>query len=456
MIRRVWRKRAFLRAVVGLLLLVPCGASAVGERLSYEDIVGEALIYSSRLKVKKEEVFISEANYRQSLSNLYPTLALNGRLERFNNLTSRDSIGTINGQVVGGAQDEWRSSVYLLGEYTLSNWYKKRYESSYYEKLTEASIYESESEKKKIVLEVTDVYGSLSEGSIRLGYLSRMIGKMKESVALRAVAHREGEISYEDLLRAEVQVVDLEKESAEVLRQFNENLTRLTLYTGVEYSEDVTLQRLIGDANVSGRFDPGRLEQTPEYRAKRMEVEAHQERGRAARNNLLPDVGIYGRYDFYGRNTDFYDALKDTDKNSWNAGVYISIPLFDGGLRKWERERAYREIRRQEESLRVLKEEKRKDSTGLLVRLQELDRTIGQYRKLLERYEKLVGISTAAAALGGRSRAELLESEKEALAIERDKEVFVNQRAVALKKYLLETDFATSMGYVDGNGTDRN
>ena len=66
----------------------------------------------------------------------------------------------------------------------------------------------------------------------------------------------------------------MEKERAEVLRQFKENLTRLTLYTGVEYSEDVELQRLIGDAEVSGRFDPERLEQTPEYQAKKKEVEA--------------------------------------------------------------------------------------------------------------------------------------------------------------------------------------
>jgi Ca2+-binding RTX toxin-like protein len=175
MIRRAWRKRAVLHAVVGLLLLAPCGAGAGGERLTYEEVVGEALNYSSRLKVKKEDVFISEANYRQSLSSLYPTLALNGRLERFNNLTRQDSIGTINGGVVGGLQDEWRSSVFVLGEYTLSNWYKKRYESGYYERLTEASLYETESEKKKIVLEITDVYGSITEGSIRLGYLDDYI-----------------------------------------------------------------------------------------------------------------------------------------------------------------------------------------------------------------------------------------------------------------------------------------
>ena len=456
MFRRAWKRKAFLLVFILLVPLAPARTDAGVEHLSYDDVVGEALQYTSRLKVKKEEILINEASYRQSLSNLYPSLALNGRLERFNNLTTSDSIGTINGQVIGGVQDEWRSSVYLLGEYTLSNWYKKRYESYYYEKLTEASIFDRESEKKKIILEVTDIYGSLTEGSIRLGYLGRMIEKMKESVALRAAAQREGEISYEDLLRAEVQVVDLEKENAEVLRQFNENLTRLTLFTGIEYGEDVKPRRLTVGADVSLRFDSERVEQTPEYQSKKKEVEAYQQRGRAAQNNMLPDVGIYGRYDFYGRNADVYDALKDTDKNSWNAGVYISFPLFDGGQRKWERERSYREIRRQEESLRVMKEEKRKDSAGLFAKLQDLDRTIAQYRKLLQRYEKLVGIASGATALGGRSRAELLESEKEAIAIERDMEVFVNQRAVAVKKYLLETDFASSMGYVDGNGTDRN
>jgi outer membrane protein TolC len=455
MVRRSWIGRGILCALAALLTLAPGRASAAGGSLSYEDAVGEALRHSARLKVKNEEIHINEASWRQSLSSLYPTIALNGRLERFGNLAGPTGIGTINGQVVGGLQDEWRSSVFVLGEYTLSNWFKKRYESHYYERLTEASIHDSEAEKKKVVLEVTDLYGSLAEGAIRLRYLGQMIDKMKEAVSLRAAAHKEGEISHEDLLRAEVQVVDLEKERTEAARQFKENLTRLTLYTGIEYEEDVMVQSLGATAEVSERPEPDRVEQTPEYRAKRKEVEAQQEKGRAARNNLLPDVGVYGRYDFYGRNPEVYDSMKEMDKNSWNAGVYISIPLFDGGLRKWERERAAREIRRQEESLRALRQEKGRDSAGLFVKLRELNRTIAQYRQLLVRYEKLLAIASGAAALGGRSRAELLESGKEALAIERDMEVYVNQRAVAVRKYRLETDFASAMGDLDGNGTDR-
>jgi hypothetical protein len=114
MIRRAWIRKAFLLIFIVLVPLAPGRTDAGGERLSYEDVVGEALQYTSRLKVKKEEILINEASYRQSLSNLYPSLALNGRLERFNDLTASDSIGTINGGVVGGLQDEWRSSVYLL------------------------------------------------------------------------------------------------------------------------------------------------------------------------------------------------------------------------------------------------------------------------------------------------------------------------------------------------------
>ena len=455
MFRRSWIGRGILCALAALLALAPGRASASGGSLSYEDAVGEALRHSARLKVKKEEILINEASWRQSLSGLYPALSLNGRLERFGSLAGPAGIGTINGQVVGGLQDEWRASVFVLGEYTLSNWFKKRYEGRYYERLTEASIYDSEAEKKRIALEVTDLYGSLAEGAIRLRYLGRMIDRMKEAVSLRAAAHREGEISLEDLLRAEVQVVELEKERTEAARQFKENLTRLTLYTGIEYEEDVAVRGFGAAAEIPQRPDPERVEQTPEYRAKRKEVEAQQEKGRAARNNLLPDVAVYGRYDFYGRSPELYDSVKEMDRNSWNAGLYISIPLFDGGLRKWERERAAREIRRQEEALRALRREKGRDSAGLYVKLQELDRTIARYRQLLARYEKLLAIASGAAALGGRSRAELLESGKEALAVERDMEVVVNQRAVAVRKYRLETDFTGAMGDLDGNGTDR-
>jgi len=455
MVRRSWIGRGVLCALAALLPLAPGPASAAGGSLSYEGAVGDALRHCSRLRVKQEEIRINEASWRQSLSSLFPTVALNGRLERFGNLAGPTGIGTINGQVVGGLQDEWRSSVFVLGEYTLSNWFKKRHESHYYERLTEASIHDSEAEKKKIVLEVTELYGSLAEGAIRLRYLDRMIDRMMEAVSLRAAANREGEISGEDLIRAEVALVDLEKERTEAARQFKENLTRLTLYTGVEYDEGVAVTGLGAGDEIPEGPGPGRIEQTPEYRAKRKEVEAQQEKGRAARNNLLPDVGVYGRYDFYGRNPELYDSMKDLDRNSWNAGVYISIPIFDGGLRKWERERAAREIRRQEEALKALRQEKGRDAAALYVKLRELDRTIAQYRRLLARYEKLLAIASGAAALGGRSRAELLESGKEALAIERDMEVYINQRAVAVRKYRLETDFAGAMGELDGNGIDR-
>ncbi len=446
----------WLNAWVVCLPLLFAASNAGGESLSYDDVVGEALRNSARLQVKKEEILISEATYRQSLSTLYPTLALNGRLERFNSLSSRDRIGTINGAVVGGLEDEWRSSIYVLGEYALTNWFKKRYESRYYEKITEASVFESEAEKKKIVLEITDLYGSLSEGALRLRYLERMIGKMQESLVLKTAAHREGEISYEDLVRADVQVVDLEKERAEVFRQFKENMTRLTLYTGTEYDEDAKPSGLIVGQEAPGRVDPERIDRVPEYQAKKKELEAHRERDKAARNNLLPEMGLYGRYDLYGRSADLYESMRETQKTAFSGGLYLSIPLFDGGLRKWERERSTREIRRQEELLRAVKEEKRRDSAGLFVKVRELDRTIGHYRTLLQRYEEILLIASGAAALGARSRAELLESEKEVLAIERDLEVYLNQRAVLVKKYFLETDFASAMGYLDGNGIDRN
>jgi len=446
--RRAGNKRGFLRAVLAVLPLLLGSTGAGGESLTWEGVVGEALRHSSRIGVKSEEILIHEASRKQSLSVLFPAVSVGGRVERFERLDRRDSLGTIHGEVIGGLQSEWRSSVYLLGEYTLSNWLKKRHESLYYERLGEASVQDRDAERKRIALEVTDLFGSLVEGSVRVGYLDRMIGKMKESLSLRSESYAAGEISYEDLVRAEVQVVELEKERADAHRQFRETLERLTAFTGREYG-DVSVEAMSpADARIEGTAGPAipeRVVDSPEFRARQKELDAARERERGAGNNRLPDVSIYGRYDLYGRNPEVSDALRDIEKTSYNAGFFISLPVFDGGLRKWERERTRREVRKQEALLRATKDEKRKDSASLLARMRELDRSLDRFRRLESRYRKLLAIAAAAEALGARSRAEILEGEKDALAVYRDLKVLETQRAVAGRKYRFETDFDAAM-----------
>ena len=139
---------------------------------------------------------------------------------------------------------------------------------------------------------------------------------------------------------------------------------------------------------------------------------------------------------------------------SYNAGLFLSIPLFDGFARKWERQKVLREIKRQEESIQSLKSEKTKDLEALHAGLSEQSRTVEHYRKLAARYRQVIEIARGAKLLGERSVVEIAETEKEALFIERDLKVAENTMAAMEKRLFIESDYRNFMRDYYGNGSD--
>ena len=106
---------------------LPCRADS----LDYRDVITDSIAYCASLRVKSEDVFISDAQYRSNFAALDPVVTLGGRAERYENIDNRDNttINTIDNEVVGGYDSAWRSSVSLSGQYAVSNWYKKIYET---------------------------------------------------------------------------------------------------------------------------------------------------------------------------------------------------------------------------------------------------------------------------------------------------------------------------------------
>jgi outer membrane protein TolC len=93
--------------------------------------------------------------------------------------------------------------------------------------------------------------------------------------------------------------------------------------------------------------------------ARMKELEANKLKAKAADNNFWPDISLYGRYDYYGSNTNSMDStFSDIRETSYAAGILINIPLFDGGVRMWERKRNMHEVRRHEENVKAVIEEK--------------------------------------------------------------------------------------------------
>ncbi|PKL51450.1 MAG: hypothetical protein CVV37_06445 [Nitrospira bacterium HGW-Nitrospira-1] len=445
-------------SLIVIIFFLTCLSHAYGAGITYKDVIKEAVNTSARLNVKAEDIDISEANYRQSRASLYPEFNLNTRVEKFESLldNAQNGLSTIAGEVVSGAQDEWRATASFSGEYSLSNFYKKNHEISYYERLKESVSYEYVSEEKKLLREITDTYSALSEGKIKLEYTDEIIKRLRNIYALKKRLHKEGEISYEELLKTEVEIENAEKERSGIKREIKESIARLSLYTGKTFKEDEEVEKFSSDGRSFSDTAVSRIEDSSEYMTKQKELEALREKMKAIKNNALPDVSIYTRYDFYGSDTEkFRNSLDNFRKTAFTTGILASIPLFDGGRRKWGRVRSIHEIKRQEESLKVVKEEKLMDIETLQIGYSELSKTIDHYTRLINNYRQLFDITKKAHKLGERSMVDMLEMEKDVLSIERDAKVVENSRAAIEKKLFLETDYKGFMDIYLGQDTRR-
>lgn len=391
---------------------------------------------------------IANAQYQGSRAELYPAININSRIERYENLDNRNqqTINTIGNEVVGGNQSAWRAALSLSGQYDISHWYKKRYEAQYYEKLRDSNVHNCETTAKKMIRDVTEIFGAMAEGKIKLKYSVDILHRLHDITKLKEQAMALGQFSYEDALKAQSDAVNMEKEISKIRKEIKECSVRLGNYTGKSYTDDMEVTQLSPHGQLSITDEIKVILATPEYQTRLRELEAARSKERSAANNFLPDISLYARYDLYNANTKSMETtFNDVRQVGYSAGILISLPLFDGGIRKWERQRNIHEVRRQEENVWVTFAEKNKDIKTLQAGYDELNKSYHHYQKLNEQYEKIMTIGRKANLLGERSNLDLMDLEKNALAVECDFQVLRNSLSIYEKQLALEINYKQFM-----------
>ncbi len=446
----------FRVAIVAMSAVLICGAGAGWAGvLTYRSAVVDSINYSASLRVKSADIRISDAQYRSNYAGLYPEVNVSGRAERYESLDHRNdgTINTINNEVVGGSQSAWRSAFYLSGQYYFSHWYKKRYEVGYYEKLRDSSVHQCESELKRMIKEVTEIFGGIAEGKIKLLYSDKILHHLYGIYTLKKEAFAAGHFSYEDVLKADSDTISMEKEITKIRKELGEYLERLSNYTGERYSvQDTEVINLRVAGLPSAADETGAIEGMPEFQARRKELEAVKTREKAIGNNYLPDASLYARYDFYNSSPAGLDyAMNDVRQSAYNVGLLISLPLFDGGVKKWQRRQSFYEIKKQEENVRAVITEKNKDLKILRLGYAEVSRSVNHYKKLNDQYSKMIDIGSKALSLGERSKLDIMELTKDALTVERDFRVAEQSVAIYEKQIALELDYKNYVSEYDGD-----
>lgn len=412
-----------------IFALIADASLLYAETITYEEVVKLAIENSPTVKIKAYDIEIAHAGYKQSLSNFYPQISLGSRAEKFENLTKTTGFITAGGQVIGGQPDEWRTAVYLTAEYYISNWYKRWFDASYYKFLKESSFYDCQAEIKRLLKDVTDLYSQVVEAKIKLRYSDLILERLKKIHQLKKLSYGKGEISYEELLKTEAEIESALKEQTNIKRQLSVYLSNLSWLTGKKFSEENDFREL-PKLNIPENQPIFIAENSSEYKAQIKEIQAFEERLKAAKRSFLPDIAFYARYDLYGSSFDsLNNSFENLQKTAFTVGVFLTMPLFDGGRLKWEKMKALYELEKQRQRLRAVSIEKGKEVENLYLTYKELQSNINRYRAILESYKKIAQIAKKAYELGERSMIELLEAEKDMLAIERDMRVTENTLA---------------------------
>ncbi|AEE13736.1 outer membrane efflux protein [Thermodesulfobium narugense DSM 14796] len=413
--------------------------NSFGESITYKDVLEFSVQHSPRVKEKVYDVKIAQSLYNQSLSEFYPQISIGGNIEKFNNLSSASAPIIIGGQIIGGQPSEWGTSVYLDAEYYLSNWYKKRHEISYYNYVEEAAKEDCKTETKKLLNDVTDLYAQVVESKIKIKYENLILDNLSEIYNLKKLAYEKGEISYEELLKAQLQLESELKEKMSLERELNIRLSSLSWMTGKKFSPDDEFEKISAGMEIEGSNPVGKIEDLSEYRSQLEQIQAAKEKLESAKLSYLPDVSIYVKYDLYGSSLNYLDeAFKNLRKTSLTAGVSINMSLFDGGKAKWERTKAQYELEQQKEKLKTIESEKGIEIDRLNQTYKQLQDDIQKYDNLIGNYRKVLLIEKKAYDLGERSKIDLLQEEKDFLTLERDKEVAENTLEAAKRKIEIE------------------
>jgi outer membrane protein TolC len=422
---------------INIFLVLWLNSPCFAETFTYEKILKLAIENSPILKAKSYDIEISSLSYKQSYANILPQISLGNRIEKFENLTPTTGFITVGGQVIGGQPDEWRTAIYLTGEYYLSNWYKKLPEINYYKTLKDYSIYDCQTELKKLIKDVLDAYSTLIEVNIKLKYSKIILDQLKEIYLLKKLMYEKGEISYEELLKTETEIEVMLREQTELKRQFNIALLRLYELTDKKFSIEDTFQEIELKGNFN--FAQTNIETLPEIKAQSKQKEALEERLKSIKLNFLPDLILYTRYDLYG--SSYYglsSSWEDLQKTAFTAGIFLTMPIFDGGRLYWEKQKAFLELKKQEERIKQVKQEKIREIQSFYLSYSELKNTLKRYENLMKYYKKILDIAEKAYTLGEKSKLEILETKKDIASIQRDMKVTENSLANLEKKLEIE------------------
>jgi outer membrane protein len=292
--------------------------------LRLDDCLSLARKHNPVLSGATERIRELTADYQAAQSGFYPRLILTSHYER----TNPDRLST-GGALTTQPLFKEEGLISVSGKQVLFDGGTTYFSARAAKKSTEAQNQEVRRTADEVTFSVTEAFYRLMEAKENLIVARESLQQRREFAALSEALFNAGKVTRLDSLRAQSQFAEAVQANVEAENAVR--LARIILARSIGLTEEAPLEiqgQLPQEFAHSSDMDSlwrEALETNPEIKKLDSEIEQSRIRIKAARGAYFPEVSLQGALG------ERHHDLGGT-QGEWLAGVFMEIPLFEGGL----------------------------------------------------------------------------------------------------------------------------
>jgi TolC family type I secretion outer membrane protein len=380
--------------LIGLIGLASSqGALHAAEKLTLRDCVDTALKNQPAVKAAREGVNAGRGRETQAASPYLPQVTAS------TGYSESRSVGGAIGDSITKSYTSTLSVNQMIYDFGRSGNTLDAARSG-----TRSAEWDEQRVAQDVVLNVKQAYFALLQAE-KLVIVSQKTLEQAESHLRQAEAFfRAGSKPKFDVTRAEVEVNSARLGLINANNTVRISVIALTNAMGIDPAQDIEIDDILSSPVAVPPLEQVRseaLRNRPEMLKAETDIRVAQARVRAGTSGYFPTLSASGAYN-WAHGTSEMGVFQGDVRNSWNAGVALSVPLFEGGLTKGKVGEARANLHMAEAQRDTLRQsillevsQSHADMESAKVRIEVMESSLQKARENLEiaqgRYEAGVG-----------------------------------------------------------------
>lgn len=320
-----------------LLLFIIVNLNA--ENMDFNFLVINLLKNNKNINTKNIDLEISKKDIEILNSSLYPSISVSSTLEKSKSFKYNNSSINNNNISSNTSVKNYNS---INFDYTLYDFGKHDTKENYQNLEVNQKNMEICSEKKQLVLKLLELYSNIIQLKENYFYYQNILKINNEKLKMKTTLYNNDQIKILELKDEEYNSKNINYEINKLKLSFLEKSKEIYELTGVNlsFNNNFINFKYINKVYVADieNIDINILNN---------EIKKKQEELKIINKEYYPDIKFYSKYDFYGDNeNNAREAIENVEKNSFKAGMYFNMTLFNGNSTSLNKEKALFELKK--------------------------------------------------------------------------------------------------------------